>query len=222
MRIMIHTCVRREWYVYAYLLPEIYAQGASPHEIEVYIDTEKKGNLRSCVDSFARCAEHDAGGTWHLQDDVIMASDALQKMRDHDAGLVAGFVNRKWGPDPSAVGEVPADKLWYSFQCLRIPDRMAGEFAEWVQEEAPKRDRFTRMLRDNKHDDEFFRIWLLEKHPGAACYNLAPNIVDHIDFLIGGTVINQHRQEKINRAAYWADDGLIVKLADQLRADGTI
>lgn len=222
MRIMIHTCVQREWYVYGYLLSEIYAQGASPHEIEVYIDTEKKGNLQSCLESFTKCSKNDAGGTWHLQDDVILASDAVQRMREHDDGLVAGFVNQKWGPDPTAIGRVPIDKMWYSFQCLRIPDIYAGAFAKWVNEDAYKRDRFFRMWRSNKHDDEFFRYWLLEVHPEETALNLKPCLVDHIDYLIGGTVVNPYRSEPINRAAYWADESLVKKLEAALKEDGTV
>ena len=49
--------------------------------------------------------------------------------------------------------------------------------------------------------------------------NLAPNIVDHVDRLIGGSVINGLREEPVYRARYWEEEELFEELKAQLDAD---
>ena len=48
-------------------------------------------------------------------------------------------------------------------------------------------------------------------------YNLKPNIVDHIDHLIGGTLINKNRERFVNRSAYWEDEEIVVHLEQALQ-----
>ena len=51
MKVLIHACPKRMWYVEGFLLPELKRQGAD--EVEVWNDTEGKGNLRACMEAFA-------------------------------------------------------------------------------------------------------------------------------------------------------------------------
>ena len=51
MKVLIHACPKRMWYVEGFLLPELERQGAD--EVEVWNDVERKGNLKSCMASFA-------------------------------------------------------------------------------------------------------------------------------------------------------------------------
>ena len=69
MKYMIHACPQRMWYVEEFLVPSMRDQDIRPDEIEIRCDTEGKGNLLSCMESFRDCGERP-GGTWHLQDDV--------------------------------------------------------------------------------------------------------------------------------------------------------
>lgn len=48
---MIHTCNEREWYVYDYLIPSLESQGLLPHQIKVWHDYKKIGNLKSFLNS---------------------------------------------------------------------------------------------------------------------------------------------------------------------------
>ena len=50
-RIMIHTCNKREWYVYDFLIPSLIKQGISKDEIKVWHDYKRIGNLQSFIES---------------------------------------------------------------------------------------------------------------------------------------------------------------------------
>lgn len=132
--------------------------------------------------------------------------------------LIKKTVVKDWGPDYTKTGLVTARDLWYSFPCIRIPDHIAGECAGWFFSDVSKQSDPTyrnRILR-KKHDDDFFRFFLLENHPELMIQNLAPNIIDHIDYLIGGSIVNRNRERQINRVAYWNDEKLIRELEDRL------
>lgn len=216
MKYMIHACQERMWYVKEFLIPSMTAQGIRDEEITVWNDTEKKGNLFSCMDSFMECGKHESG-TWHLQDDVIISRDFADKTKEHDQGIVCGFACKNFGPSLQERGIVPSAFLWYSFQCIRIPDEIAGECAEWFYNEARYYPKFKEKVADRKHDDDFFREFILERKQDLKIENLDPNIVDHIDYLIGGTLINRLRAIKVNRSAFWKDEDLVEQLEEKLK-----
>ena len=78
MKVLIHACPKRMWYVEGFLLPELKRQGAD--EVEVWNDTEGKGNLRACMEAFAARGTGDEG-TWHIQDDVLLCRDFVERCR---------------------------------------------------------------------------------------------------------------------------------------------
>lgn len=123
MKFLIHACPQRMWYVDEFLVPSLQAQGAT--DIEIWNDTEKKGNLFACMESFA--SRIGNGGTWHLQDDVIICHDFVERCEEHDEGVVFGFACRNFGDRLDAYGEVYAPDAWNSFQCVRIPDQWASD-----------------------------------------------------------------------------------------------
>ena len=218
MRYMIHSVPSRQWYVDKYLIPSMLEQGISHDDIFVWCDTNKKGNLYSCMDSFKYCGENQANGTWHLQDDIIISKKFAHTTKEYNFGIVAGFAVKEWGPDWTKTGNQTANQLWYSFQCIRIPDQLAGECANWFFIDAQfRRDqKYSERVQAKKHDDDFFLYFLQEKYPRREIINLKPNIVDHIDYLIGGTLINKTRETLINRAVYWEDEDLVEKLKEEL------
>lgn len=198
MKYMIHTCPERLWYVREYLIPSMQSQGIS--NIEIWNDIERKGNLQSFVESMKECGKR-AGATWHLQDDVVISSDFAQKTKMHNNGIVCGFCNEKFGPNISLHGSVPEQFMWNSFQCIRIPNETAKAFYEWFTAYAVNEKRFRGWILQRKFDDSFFQNFVLEHYEGVVT-NLKPNIVDHVDFLIGGSVINKARNHQ-SRAAYF-------------------
>ncbi len=71
---MIHACLARMWYVEEFLIPSMLEQGIEWESITIWNDAQRRGNLIACMDSFLSLAGSD-GGTWHLQDDVIICRD---------------------------------------------------------------------------------------------------------------------------------------------------
>lgn len=213
MKIMIHASPARMWYVNDFLIPSLLAQGMSDSDITVWNDTEKVGNLRSCMNAFASC-EGD-GGTWHLQDDVLICSDFVKRCEALDRGLVYGFCNRQFTDDPQQSGRVHIPDAWHSFQCVRIPDPWARECAEWF-EEAQTFPEFRWMTETGKMDDAFFAEFINERHPTETVYNAKPCLVEHVDVLMGGSVCNQWRGFWA-RAHWFEDEDLVQNLRDALK-----
>ena len=212
--VMIHACPERMWYVEGFLVPSLEAQGI--RDILVRCDTEKKGNLISCMERFAECGERP-GGTWHIQDDVVVCRDFAERALEHDDGVVCGFCCARFGPLPDQTGSVPVPFLWWSFQCQRIPNALAAECAEWFFTDAMHRPENRTKVEDKKHDDEFFRVFLKERYPTSRVTNLKPNLVEHIDWLLGGSLVNPHRAGGTARSCYWQDEALVEELARAIR-----
>lgn len=213
MRVMIHACPEREWYVNEFLVPSLKEQGQN--EVTVWMDRDKKGNLKSCIESFTHCSNYE-GDTWHLQDDVIICRDFVERTRAAPAGLVCGFCVDIYEDDPFVEGKTTANYMWQSsFPCIKIPNKIAGEFAEWLIRDAPNRPELHRLLSQNKKDDTLFYIYMKENHKNMPIMNMVPHLVDHVDYLIGGSVINQWRGY-IVRSCRWKDENLIEELEKKL------
>jgi len=219
MKIMIHACPQRMWYVDEFLVPQLRGQGVTEGEITVWNDEAGWGNLESCLRSFEWISLNGNGHTWHIQDDVILAHDFAARARTLETetdGIVCGFVCANWGPKPIKEGRVPMPFMWNGFQCLRIPDALAGEFAWWFRHVGCRKPELQKWVQRNKGDDSCFRAFCLERHPRETVFNVRPNLADHVDFLVGGTVVNPARPCQYNRALYWEDDGEVAALRDRL------
>lgn len=215
MRIMIHACPDREWYVEQYLVPSILEQGIPPDDVTIWMDRNRKGNLRSWVDS-CHSLEGAPGGTWHLQDDVLICHDFAERAREHDSGMVCAFCHDLYEPHQLFIlGETLPVNMWRScFQCIRIPNDIAADFAKWFEREKD-RDDLQHYVRQGKCDDTIFHIYMEEERGYEKVYNLAPHLVEHVDWLIGGSSINTWRCY-IARGAYFYDDDLTEALAEKL------
>jgi hypothetical protein len=215
VKVLIHACPKRMWYVDEFLIPSLKAQGID--DIEVWNDTEGKGNLQSCMESFA--ARTGDGGTWHIQDDVLICKDFAKRCAELDKGVVYGFCCEYFNDDIRQRGTVHQPDSWHSFQCVRIPDQYARDCAEWVYTDAQYRYIFSEWVKTGKMDDSFFWSFMEDRHPYDLVYNVAPNLVEHVDLIIGGSVVNDRR-------GYWArsdwfeDDDLVDELIDQIKARG--
>lgn len=217
MKILIHAVPERMWYVRDFLIPQLTGQGIDREDIAVWLDDEGKGNLQSCMESFA-ALEDVPGGTWHLQDDVLVASDFAVRAQLEDVGVVYGFCCRYFRDDPAQAGTVYAPDAWHSFQCVRIPNETAAACAEWFFSgqylEAPE---VLPVVRAGKGDDTVFHTFL-ELHRGRfPVRNLAPNLVEHVDWLIGGSVLHAWR-DYFARSDAWAEPEAVEALREALRA----
>ena len=57
---------------------------------------------------------------------------------------------------------------------------------------------------------------MIVNYPDYKVLNLKPNLVDHIDYLLGGTVINKERKNKNVRAVWFEDLDLVENLEKKL------
>lgn len=215
MKIMVHACPARMWYVEQILIPMLRRQGAE--DITIWNDVNKRGNLQACMDSFA--ALKSDGGTWHLQDDVLPCRDFVKRCQELDDGVVYGFCNEDFTDNPSNVGRVYAPDVWHSFQCVRIPDAYARECADWFEKcewrNSPMPE-LQILVGMKKGDDTFFREFLQMRHGTEQFYNAKPNLVEHVDWIIGGSILSPYR-EFYARAYYWDDDELIEELKKEVK-----
>lgn len=209
---LIHTCSKRKWYVDKYLIPSMREQGIK--NILVYNDENHDGQIQSLIKSAKLTNGKD---TWHLQDDIIISSRFKELTEQYNHGLVCGFCNSFSNGRPGYVGLV---SMWYSMPCIRIPGELFSQFIDWMQS-AYAQNKYRAFFQENKHDDMFLQTFLKENHPDIRIQNLVPNIVNHIDHLIGGSLINGGRTKSPEylMATYWDEPLLLGDIENKLRKE---
>ena len=212
MKVLIHAIPKRMWYVDGFLVPELERQGAD--EVEIWIDAEGKGNLRACMESFA--ARTGNGGTWHIQDDVLLCRDFVERCRAHDDGVVWGFCCERFTDDPLQTGRVSVEDAWHSFQCVRIPDAYARDCAAWLEGEGKTHTEYPLWISSGKMDDAVFCAYLTTQHSRETVVNLKPCLVDHVDWIIGGSALHPWRGY-LARAEWWQDEDLVYQLKEAVK-----
>ena len=160
----------------------------------------------------------DKGDTWHLQDDVLISRNFKEVTEREYKGIVCGFASR-YDHDP-VIGETDFDHAWYSFPCIRIPNRTALKCGEYFFNCVMKsrKSQHKKFIRDKKYDDSLFKEYVRIFEPNIKVTNLCPNIVDHIDYLIGGTVVNYGRALSNVSSVFWEDDDLVEALYEEMKA----
>ena len=216
MKYLIHSCVEREWYVNDYLIPYMKRRGIN--NIEVYLDKDREGNLISTMKSFAQLNSEE--GTWHLQDDVVISKNFKHHTELFDKGIVCGFCSVYCKNFPA--GFVLPNKMWYSFPCIRIPNRIAREFSSWLSDIINNSHVYKNWVSAKKYDDSLFKIFMTENYKNESILNFAPNLVNHVDYLIGGSVINDNRNEKLVVSEYWKEEVAVEELRIFLRKRGML
>ena len=217
IRCLIHAVPARSWYVEGFLAPALRRQGA---DVEIWMDDRGRGNLQACMDAFA--ARAGSGGTWHLQDDVLPRRDFAARAREIDAGTVAcGFCCSAYDARTDLSGPVYAANMWLSFPCIHIPDPMARAWADWMESgqwETEADAAGFSLFEQGRGDDWFFREFAEIRCPEIPYRNLAPNLAEHVDWLIGGSVSSAYRGFYA-RSALWDDDAALQGLTDWLRRE---
>ena len=66
-------------------------------------------------------------------------------------------------------------------------------------------------------------IYLKEHYPRMRVWNIAPNIVNHIDHLIGGSILNKDRGKTTSEimSKYWNEPDLLVDIENKLKGRRT-
>lgn len=220
MKYMIHSVPKRLHYVYGYLVPSLTDSGIDINDIYVFNDSNKRGNLQAFLDSVDYIINdeilREEQGIWHLQDDVIICKDFKRYTEEINSDIVYnGFVN-KYYANVEKEGKVKTKDFWYSFPCIFIPNKYLGGFMNWI-EEVRFRNPYKSRYDKNRYDDYFFYKYLKNSFPNDNMYNMIPNIVDHVDFLLGGTTGT--RKNIPVRAEYFTDLDLVDKLEKEMKKD---
>lgn len=213
---LIHTCPKRIAYVQDYLIPSMLEQGIDKYDISFYLDADDKGCLESCMQSFLSLpANKDI--TWHLQDDIIISSEfRVQTETDYMTDIICGYCY-ELDKNKDKIGYVKSIDMWYSFPCIAIRNKIARSCADWFYNRVVHDNSYGVYVRSRKHDDTLFHIFMEDYWPDANILNLNPNLVDHIDYLIGGSTVNYIRQQKETHAVYFQEKELIKKLEEKLK-----
>lgn len=198
-------------------------QGIDSNKIIVWQDKEEQGNLKSFLSSCEYIAQ-DGDDFWHLQDDICISKDFKQRTEELDKGIVAGFcstydTDKYFGTDETVkIGWTDISNLWFSFCCMRIPNDITKEFLDWWNKIAVRDGEVSRVcINEGKNDDYAFRIFVKNYKVGTQVYNCAPNIVNHIDYLIGGSIVNKTRGKRLVTSLFWEDDNIIEDLKTALQ-----
>ncbi len=208
---LIHTCRKRKWYVDEYLLPSMLKQGIDRKDIIIYNDGTNKGCLPSFIDS-AKFVLDEPGGTWHLQDDIIISSNFKDVTERFNKGIVCGFCS--YYSEDVPFGLRPVNDMWYSFPCIRIPNAVLKEFVGWLQTKETQ-TKYRAYIQERKFVDTLFRKYINEQQSCRLIHNLYPNIVDNVDYLLGGSVINYQR-DKEPVSLYFVEHELVDELKLEL------
>lgn len=215
MKYSIHTCNDRLWYVQDYLVPSMVEQGINKFDINIWLDKDNEGCLQSCMKAFLSMPINNKD-TWHMQDDVIISHDFKEKTEQkYGADIVCGYCYSLDG-HRDITGFVEPKHMWYSFPCIRIPNKVARYCADWFYRKVMRDPAYGIYVRSKRFDDSLFHIFIEEYGDQLKILNLTPNIVDHIDYLIGGSIINYTRPEKETHAAYFEDEYLVKNLENIL------
>ena len=213
---LIHTCKDREWYVDQFLIPSMVKQGIDINNINIYIDSNREGNLLACIGAFSFCTY--IGGfddiTWHLQDDVAISKEFKQYTEvNYESDIICAFCSREQIARP--IGKVNAEDMWYSFQCIGIKNYIASGCTNWFYSDGTKDLNISKFITKGLGDDEVFKYYCTNICSGLKVLNLIPNLVEHIDFLIGGSTAAKGMPQR--RAMYLKDGTEIVqKLMEEL------
>lgn len=221
MKYMIHSCNKRLWYVEEYLIPSMVRQGIPREDIIVWNDNDNIGCLKSWYNSCLYIKENEdlELGMWHLQDDVCICKDFYTRTKEvpNNINIRCGFVTSKFNPNGKwNKGLQPIGLGWMSFPCIYIPNKYMSEFLFWFDTTVIKDGKFKKQYDTGKMDDFFFYKYIRQLHHEIKSMNITPCLVDHIDYLIGGSTLFD-RKGKQNRAFYFDDGYLVDELAEKLK-----
>ena len=218
MKYMIHSYPKRMWYVNEYLIPSMKAQGIKDEDIIVWNDEEYHGNLGGYIDSYNWIVETQNmnDGIWHLCDDVIISRDFKKRSEEVGLDICCGFISHISNPyEYNSTGLQPMKNICFSSPCIYIPNRYVYGFIRWFNKVVVKQGKYYDKYVANMFDDWFFVTYLKSECKTHLVNNMKPSLVDHIDYLIGGTIV-QGADYPIITAYDFQDKDLVEKLKQDL------
>lgn len=202
MKYLIHACEQRMWYVKDFLIPSMVDQGIDISRIRVFNDADVLGNLKAYMASLEMFGPED--DYWHISDDVCIAPDFAEKT-EKLAGtekVICAFACKIC--NNASAGIVRPIDMWYSFPGIYIDKYLAMDFLIWLKNRAPMILPDCFWLKKGKGDDALFKNFLIYNYPVLRVLNYAPNLVNHIDYMLGGSITNTQRDKsKDTTAVFW-------------------
>ena len=198
MKYIIHSCNKRLWYVKDYLVKHLVKQGINPNDIVIYNDDNNEGNLTSWIKSCKFVVDNldIKDGCWHLQDDVFLCKNFKDITMDIAKNkIICGYVNKSSYKNNCIVNTnyiASKEGVVDSFQCIYIPNYILKDFIKWFEENIVSGKKFQKQYKENKYDDYLFKQFI--KHTqGVIAININPSLVEHIDYVLGGSIVNENR-----------------------------
>lgn len=193
---IIHCVPKRKKWVDGYIIPELKKHN---QKYIIYEDTKGDGNLKSFTKSLDK-VKNIPNGCWHIQDDIYFSSDFFERIKTLPKDmLIAGFTSADWCHGREGIQFIQGG--WLSFQCVYIPTKYVSGFRQFLKDYY---EDYKQMIDSGCCDDTLFQKYIKKKFPEDWCLNVKPNLVNHIDYLIGGTTI--HKNFKPHLALYWDED----------------
>lgn len=209
-KILIHTCQKRRWYVDEFLVPSLKEQGIE--NISIYEDKNNNELL-----AFFSSLKDISCDTWHLQDDIIISSKFSERIQGYAEDEIVCAFSSMYDKNNSPGEHKTVDEMRYSFPCIRIPYEIAKYSANWFFNYAMNENEYRIVINSGRQDDNMFKEALKDYREDVNIINLAPNLVEHIDYLIGGSLVNVQRDRDIQvKSRFWDEIELEEKLKDDL------
>lgn len=212
---LIHAGKKRKWYVDEYLYPSLLEQGIKEEDIIIHLDNKGVGTIQAYVDSFEKLP--DTGYTWHLQDDIIISPDfkEVTEKQEDEQWVICTF--NSYYDKKLKEGFVASKDMWYSFPCIGIPNRVGKDCMRWIQECMIGNIAYKKYWERGNCVDWFFKQYVRDVATDIKVLNLVPNIVNHVDWLLGGSTIRQIPREKPAVSMHWNYPELIKELEEKIK-----
>lgn len=223
MKYVIHTSPKRIDFVNKYQVPILIKYGINEKDIVVWNDTEFKGQLKAWLECAEEILKTDSiyDGCWHLEDDVVPCKDFLNlTSQPPQNDIVQGFRCKEFDDHYDCIGKQPIDKILYGSQCIWIPNVYLKSMLKMFEEEVLTGKRRKPLYDAGKfYSDTLLKCAMNKYHKYTFVYNLENSLVDHIDYLIGGSSVGVIRSKKICRAIKFDNQEEIDKLEQKLKED---
>lgn len=239
--IIVRACVERRDYVKKFLIPSLLEQGMPQDHVLIWQDTDRVGNLQAFLNMMTWIKDNMDRDTniWLLQDDVIISSTFVKTICSRKVmkfkGIINGYCCQVWNEDNyEKTGERINLLKWFSFPCERIPVSYIEKFLEWfelsVKRDDELGDQYRFWANHGKFDDSFWMDYLYQCHPIDKCWNYGTvvngvpqgGLVEHVDYLIGGSLINPRQGDVRRLNYYWNEPELVEKLKVELEKAGML
>lgn len=201
MKFLIHTCPKRKWYVDEFLVPSMIAQGIDENDIFIFNDDVGYGNLMAMIKSLTYYGQFfdDDEEVWHLQDDVLLSSFFYEKCKKYSGDEVIFGYCGNCEPEKAKYKRPKCkDQMWWSQPCMKLYAWMMSAISDYFYFELPKSRKYLLYHHLRKCDDVIVQDWLdlNMKKKGFDILQVSPSMVEHVDYLIGGSIVNTSRINK--------------------------